>query len=139
MTLRGYVDTNIFLDYILDRKDRQGNPLMPEVEEFFMRIYTTDMEIIISEKVTEELYCTLKDISRGYMLFSMLTSQDKLIIVPYTAQDLEEATKLDPENRNDALHALLARKHGAQYLVTRNMKHFRKFSHIIEPKLPKEI
>lgn len=57
----------------------------------------------------------------------------------YTPEELTEAETLDSENRNDALHAILAHKHRAKYVVTRNIKHLNKFKHLIAPILPEEL
>ena len=139
MALLIYVDTDVFLNFMLERNNKWGEPLAPEAEELFTRAYYGEYEIIISEKTVEEFRGALTDPGQTPLLFTMLQAKDLLRIVTYTAQDLKEAEALDPENRNDALHALLAKKHGAQFVVTRNIRHFKKFSHIIEPKLPKEI
>ena len=134
-----YVDTDIILNYLLDRKNRQGDSLGLEAEMFFIKIFLEDMQMIISTKTLEELYEELHDPGRAEMLFLMLKAKNKLTIVIYTDQDLLNAEKLDPLNRNDALHAILAKSHGARYLVTRNMIHFKKFSSLIQPKFPYEV
>ena len=54
-------------------------------------------------------------------------------------EEVAEAKSIDPIDWKDALHALLARKHEAGCLITRNMRHFKKFSHIIQPKFPCEL
>lgn len=134
-----YIDTDVFLNFLLDRKNEYGKPLGPEAEELFNKVFFYDFEIVISTKVLEELYGELQDPGQAQMLINMLQTKKKLKIVKYTPDELEEANKLDRENRNDALHALLAKKHGAKYIITRNMRHFKNFSHIIEPKFPKDI
>ena len=126
-----YVDTDVFLNYILNRKNKQGKSLGEEAELFFSKVISTDLEILISRKVLEELYGQIEP-NEVQMLFEFLKS--KIRVVPYDKQDLLEAEQLDAENRNDALHAILARKHGADCLVTRNMKHFKKYSLIIKVK-----
>lgn len=139
MTILLYVDTDIFLNFLLNRKNLYGYPLGPEAEEFFNKVFNYDINIVISTKVLEELYGQLQNPGQAQMLFKLLKSKNKINVVEYSQEELKEAETLDAENRNDALHALLAKKHGAKYVVTRNMRHFSKFSHIIEPKFPKDI
>ena len=134
-----YVDTDVILNFLLNRKNEYGKPLGPEAEEFFCKVFVSPFEILISRKTLEELYGTLHDTNKAKMLFEMLKSKQKLRIVQYNEEDLKEAESIDCENRNDALHALLARKNGAAFVVTRNMRHFRNFSHIIEAKFPKDV
>ena len=133
-----YVDTNIFLDYFLDRKNTAGRSLGGLAWRFFHYVLRSDIQLLISRKVLEELYGALENPGQATFLFEMLKSNKKLRIIEHTPQELEQARQLDTENRNDALHALLAQKHGATYIITRNLKDFRKFSFLIEPKLPED-
>ena len=131
-----YVDTDIFLNYLLNRKNKLGRSLYPEAALFFQRVYSGDFKILISNKTLEELYANI-ELEQTRMLFEFL--KDKIQKVNYTPEEVAEAKSIDPIDWKDALHALLARKHEASCLITRNMRHFKKFSHIIQPKFPCEL
>lgn len=92
--------------------------------------------IIISKKIKTELYPNIQG-KESALLFSML--KPKLKIVSVAKEDEVEAKNMDPTDTADALHAILAKKYGATYLITQNMRHFKKFAHIIKPGLPSEI
>ena len=63
----------------------------------------------------------------------------KLKIVSASKEDEAEAQKIDSTDTADALHALLARKHGASCVITQNIQHFKKFNYILPSKRPSEI
>ena len=130
-----YVDTNIYLDFLLNRKNKLGVPLGPKAWNMFSKILFGDYVIMVSTKVLEEIEGEIKDFGKAKMLFEFLKLKIKKI--PYTQDELDQAEKMDKEHRNDALHALLANKHGADYLVTRNTNDFKKFS--VKLKLPEDV
>jgi predicted nucleic acid-binding protein len=137
MAISIYVDANIYLDFLLARKNKQGIPLGPKAWNLFCRVAYEDYTLLVSLKTLEEIQGELKDLSKLKMLFEIL--KHKIKKIEYSNEELKEAQILDQENRNDALHAILANKHGAKYLVTRNTDHFKKFSHLIVLRLPESI
>jgi predicted nucleic acid-binding protein len=136
--MRVYIDTSIILDYILQRKGRNDEPFGEYAGKFFSKAVYEGTPIIISDKVLEELYGNVPPQST-VMLFTWLKMNCQIKILPYAVSDLEKASALDLNNRNDALHSILAHDAGADYIVTRNIKDFRKFSVLIKAKLPEEI
>lgn len=128
-----YLDTNIYLDFLLT-----GRPasFAEDAFQIFHRTIRCEFTIVLSKKIKTELYPNIQG-KESALLFSML--KPKLYIVQATKEDEEEAKNLDSVDTADALHALLAKKYGATYLITQNMKHFRKFGHLILSKLPSEI
>jgi predicted nucleic acid-binding protein len=131
-----YVDTNIYLDFLEDRKNKLGKPLGPSAFEFFRRAAQCEFDILISKKVLSELYGNT-DFDKTAMLFALL--KKKLKPVDVSEDDEVAAEKLDKDNKADALHAIIANKNKARYLVTRNKKHFLPFSSLVEPIYPDEI
>jgi predicted nucleic acid-binding protein len=111
--------------------------LGPKAWNLFCRVAYEDFTLLVSLKTLEEIQGELKDLSSLRMLFEIL--KHKIIKIDYCKEELDEAERLDMENRNDALHAILAHKHGAKYLVTRNTAHFKGFSDLIQVILPEAI
>jgi len=132
-----YVDANVYLDFLLDRTNLQGAPLGPKAWRLFCRVASGDYLLLVSLKTLEEIQGELGDLSRMSMLFEIL--KHKIKKIEYSKEEVDEAERLDPLNHNDALHAILAHSHGADYLVTRNTCHFRKFSHLVTLILPENI
>ncbi len=139
MTIRIYIDTNVYLDYFLDRMSDTGRPLGQIAEAFFFRILAGDFIVLISRKVIEELYGNMESIDSAKLLFKMLKDKKKLIQVDYDDEDLHEAERRDPLNRNVALHAILANRHKADFLVTRNKRDFVKCADLIQTKFPEDV
>jgi hypothetical protein len=136
MSILVYVDTNIYLDYIEDRCNLLGRPLGPDAFSFFVRAVHCEFEIIISKKVLAELYGNT-EVEKTRMLFALL--KKKLRSVDISSENETAAEALDKENKNDALHAIVANKNKARYLITRNKRHFLPYSHLVEPVFPDEI
>ena len=125
-----FLDTNIYLDYLLQRKN--GGFAF----KIFRRALKCEFKIIISSKIAEEL---LGNVSNEEVKSLLAFLSKKIVKAYYSDKDLELAQKLDKENRNDALHAIIAEKHKADFLVTRNIKHFKKFSYKVKAVLPEQI
>lgn len=128
-----YLDTNIYLDFLLAGRPKS---FAEDAFQVFQRTLHCEFSIILSKKIKTELYPNIQG-KESALLFSML--KPKLHIVPVTKADEEEAKNIDAIDTADALHALLAKKYGANYLITQNMQHFKKFHHLILSKRPSEI
>lgn len=112
-----YVDTNVYLDYFLDRN--KSEPAF----KLFNDTISCKHKIILSEQVLFELNNYL-DLSKTQMLFALL--KPKLINVKANKLDFEEAKKINTHFA-DALHIVLAKKAGADRVITRNIKDFHSF------------
>lgn len=128
-----YIDTNIYLDFLI-----KGRPPRQAEDAFnlFNRAIRCEFEILVSRKVKTEMYPNIQG-NESAMLFKFL--EPKLRYIEPTSEDEEEASKIDTKDTADALHAILAKKYGAVFLVTQNMRHFKKFNNIIASKLPSDI
>lgn len=124
--MRIYVDTNVYLDYFLDRK--KSDPAF----RLFTDVISCKHKIIISEQVLYELNKQI-DYSESLLLFQIL--EPKTIIVNADKSDFKKAKKIDT-HFSDALHIVLARKAGADVIITRNLNDFLLF---FEAKRPEEL
>ena len=109
-----YIDTNVYLDYFLDRKK----------SEYAFRLFKKSLacrfHIIISDQVLAELYRQI-EYSEIKFLFELL--KHKMIFVKSEISD-EIYAKTIPTHFEDALHIALAKKSGADTIVTNNTKDF---------------
>ncbi len=127
-----YIDTNVYLDYLLARKNKQGIDLSKPAFEVLKRTVSCEFEIIVSDLLFKELCGNIK-LEDVRMMAKFL--KKKIIKICEEEQDQTEADKF--EHKNDARHAILAIKGKAELIITRNISHFKDF--LIQAKLPEEI
>jgi predicted nucleic acid-binding protein len=130
-----YLDTNIYMDYFLIREDRL-RPLSDFAFELLRKTFQCEYKIAISDWLLFELENNIP-IEKINELLNDLKDLDKLVKVERTDGDIVEAKK--HKNWKDALHAVLAKKSGAVYLVTRNVEDFFDVQNLIEIKLPENL
>lgn len=132
-----YCDTNVYMDYFEDRKDRL-RPLAYFAFEFFSRGWNCRFNLIISDHLLNELNRNLRP-DQISEIIDEFKKKDKLIHIEMTGEDKEEARKISKENYADALHAVLAKKASADYLTTRNIKDYAGCENLVEIALPELI
>jgi predicted nucleic acid-binding protein len=118
-----YIDTNVYLDYLLERKNKKGKDLSRPAFNVFKRAASCEFYVLVSNHLIQELRGII-DLNDLTMLMSFL--KKKIIMI-------SDETK----GKGDELHAHLAIKHGADLIVTRNIKHFREFS--IQSNTPEDL
>ena len=123
VSMKIYIDTNVYLDYLLERKNKYGKDLSRPAFEVFKRTVACEFNILVSNHLIQELrgIIELNDLT---VLMSFL--KKKIIMIPD-----------EIKGKGDELHAQLAIKHGANLIVTRNISHFKKFS--IQSNTPEEL
>lgn len=130
-----YCDANIFIDYFWDRKDNL-RPLKDFAFNFFSKGWNCEFELLVSDWLIKELenHLSKEQIDE---IFDMYKKKDKFHIVREEKGDRDTANKY--EHWDDALHAILAAKGGANFLTTRNIRHYAGCEKIIEIVLPEFI
>jgi predicted nucleic acid-binding protein len=126
-----YCDTNVYLDYFLNRKHANHS------FSVFSESLSCKFKIAISDWVLYELKSYLNP-EATTILFGELKKKNKFVIVQKTDADIEQA-KTFSKHFQDPLHAILAKKAGADVLVTRNIQDFVCVSHLIDIKFPENI
>lgn len=134
-----YLDTNIYLDYWEKRTDNL-RPLDEVAFQVLKRTVECEFEIVISDLVLAELekYLAFDSIRA---ILNPLEKLKKIRLVKKSKKDLEKVSDLYSKiriHKSDILHAVLAKKAGAVYLVTRNVGHFSKIG-LIQPILPENL
>lgn len=135
MSKRIYVDTNIYLDLFEERKDNI-KPLGEFAFQLFQKALACEFTIVISEPVLSEINRTTVNKQIAEEFLQELKDAGKLICVRVQEEDRIKADCT--QNYFDAMHAILARKAGCEYLVSRNLKDFEEFD-FIETVLPEDL
>jgi len=118
-----YVDTNIYLDYLLKRKNKFGKDLSKSAFNLFKRTIACEFHILILHHLIREL--------RGIIELNDLT-----MLINFLKKKIIKIND-ESKGKGDELHAYLAKKHGADIIITRNIKHFKDFS--IQANTPEQI
>jgi len=130
---RIYIDTNIYIDYFDGRSDGL-RPLGDFAYELLRRTFQCEFLIMISPLVLEELkFNTYKN--KAIKLIDELKEKNKVISAIETREDRQKAKFIVKQRKtgfNDTLHAVIASRMGADYLVTRNIMHFSKLNDLID-------
>lgn len=121
-----YVDTNVYLDYPILRKGNKSSYYL------FQREVLCEFNIIVSDHMLTELRKQV-DPNSVIIFFSLL--KNKIIKIKTEEKDTLFARTIKT-HYSDALHIKLAKKAGADVIVTRNLKDFRG---LFNSKLPENI
>lgn len=139
-SMKIYLDTCIYVDYFEDRSDNI-RPLGELASQLLKRTFNCEFEIIISDWLLVEMEKRVNVMSSFLELLKRLKSMDKLITITKTDNDKKEANELCKKGFHfaDALHAVLAGKACAEYIVTRNTDDFPKSYGSAKVVLPENI
>ena len=140
MTKLIYIDTNIYLDYFDGRTDYL-RPLGEFAYQMLKRTLQCEFRIVISGLVLKELFYNSYE-EKTNKLLPDFYSKNKIIKIPADKKDVKKARDLCRQRRtsfNDTLHAVLACKANADFLVTRNLKDFYDLQDIIKLKCPENL
>ena len=118
-----YVDTNVFMDFFLNRDS--------SAYLFFEKAFSCKYKIIISDAVIREFcnYCKRSELEN---FICIARAMDKIEVIVSTKEDHIEANALRHiTHYADALHKVLAKRRNVVYFVTKNVKDFREFRDIV--------
>ena len=133
-----YCDTNIYLDFFLGRKDYL-RPLDEFAYQIFRRVREGEFNLIISDHLLHELKNNLEDIDKITKLLEPLSKKGRIIKIYKCRGDILRAKEISKKHWKDALHAILANKAKAIYLLTRNIKDYAGCEHLVEIKFPESL
>jgi predicted nucleic acid-binding protein len=141
MSKRVLVDTNIFLDYFLNRKSGYL-PLGEFAAQFIVRTLHCEFELLLCEEVLGEL-SRLLNIPESELLvekFSLLKSRGKIEIIVPSGGMKKEADELKGAKSIPFVDALLAvvAKELSVPVITRD-KHFFEVLTFVEARRPEEL
>lgn len=132
--MRIYVDTNVFIDFVKEDSSRRRAIL---TYEFFRKGWNCAFELIVSDWTRSELK---KHVKEEYLnlLFNEFKSRNKLHFISHTKEETELA-KSKNYHWQDELHLMLAKKSGADLIVTRDRDFISYASRTFYIKLPENI
>jgi len=134
MTKTIYLDTNIYLDYYFNRRGSER-----AFDILFFRAPKCEFRIVVSDWVLKELELNGVGTKETRILLDRIKESGKMITVLTEKQkDIEEARKIS-DHFQDPLHAILAKKGGAETLVTHNVRDFECCRDLISIKLPEDV
>ena len=120
-----YCDSNVYLDFLLDRRGPTGEPLGKYAKWVFSYARQCCYRIVISDHVIREVRGNLRIDKHKYFYELLDKLGSKLNNVSTTDEDRSYAREIDHfDNFPDALHVALAIRHGADALVTNNNSDF---------------
>jgi predicted nucleic acid-binding protein len=129
------VDTNIFMDALLDRDSKWGRDLGTPAMSVFSQAKHGQFKIIVSDWTLQELSKHIDKDDVKELLSEV--GKKQIIRCSYTKEQKQKAM----ENSNhweDYLHGLIAEEEDADCIVTRNVDDFRDLSGV-KAKLPGQI
>ncbi|MBW2998275.1 PIN domain-containing protein [Candidatus Woesearchaeota archaeon] len=125
-----YIDTNIYLDYLLKRKAHTN--FSKHAFNIFKRAISCEFHIVVSDHLLYELRKHV-EAEKAQILFILI--KKKIIKIETEDIDKLKAKELDTDYA-DALHIILAKKTNAKLIITRNLKDFQ---HLFNSKLPEDV
>lgn len=115
-----YIDTNVIIDAIKNRNNLFGKNLGNASAKIFFDACTCRYYLIISTWTLQELY-RFVNFEDAEMLLKLL--KKKTISATPTNEEKQQAA--DSSNYDDKLHIILAERENADYIITRDVEHFR--------------
>lgn len=115
-----YVDTNVWISLVKEEKDHL-RPISDFSFKLFQSVCDCNFTVLISNFMLQELEHKLSPKEIENML-RPLYSLNKIVHITSSKEDIVFSKKV--AHWQDRLHEILAKKGGAKYLVTRNLKDF---------------
>ncbi|MDD9954556.1 MAG: PIN domain-containing protein [Candidatus Woesearchaeota archaeon] len=123
MSTTVYVDTNVIMDFLLDRRKSAAT--------FFIRARSCEFSLVLSTLTIKEL---AKYHASSEVELFLKVLREKAVVHDITEEDkrrAQEAVQTHDTHYADALHYVVARRVGATILLTQNTKDFLCFDDIL--------
>ena len=101
----------------------------PDAFNVFVQVQQGKYQLILSTWVIEEMSLKVKNDNDTTNLIE--TMEENIIRVGYTQQEKEEAMQMTKTHWQDALHIIIARREGAEYLITNNLQDYRPYGDLV--------
>ena len=136
MTEKLYIDTNVIIDAIEDRKNRLGKNIGNPAADLFWSAISCKYLLIISTWALQEL-AGLGKLEMTKMFFGL--AKKKIIQAKYSPEEKSQAKQKSNDHEDDALHIFIAEREKADYIITRNTDHFKEVGSSIPIKKPEAL
>ena len=124
-----YVDSCVYINYLNSETNKLGRPMGPDAFNVFVQVQQGKYQLILSTWVIEEMSLKVKNDNDTTNLIE--TMEENIIRVGYTQQEKEEAMQMTKTHWQDALHIIIARREGAEYLITNNLQDYRPYGDLV--------
>lgn len=131
-----YIDTNILIYAIEDSLNPYGADISSSSSKLFWEAASCKYQVIISDWTLNE-FRRIRKLDDIQMLYSI--AKKKILSIPFTKEELALAKQQNSGHFQDELHAILALKSEADYIVTRNIDDFQKYKTQIKIVKPEEL
>lgn len=135
-----YPDTNFYMDHFDGRVDNL-RPLGEFAFQILRRIFECEFKVVISPLVLKELFYNTYE-EKIKELMNDLKEKNKVIKIEVSEEDVKKARQISKERNtsfNDTLHAVIANKAKAEYLITRNVKDFEDLQDLVKIAYPENL
>lgn len=134
-----YVDSNIFLNYLFDEFGKITEFAVFRTEELLKKSIMGEHTLLTSDLTVSEI----ADIS-GLSELEVLKflKQKRVIVSKVEIRDVEKANDISKRtgiHKKDGIHTAMALKNKCEYIVTRDIKDFKKVSKLIRVCKPEEL
>jgi len=115
------IDTNVILDYVLKRE-----PFAQDALDCIERLIISKARVwLTASTITDIYYVTKRALHDGAAAKSVIAKLlNAFMVTGVDKADCIKALDLDMEDYEDALVCVCAGKVKAEYIITRNIKHF---------------
>lgn len=131
-----YFDTNVIIYASEESFNLFGKEISSSSGKLVFQTILCNHQVIISDWALKELELKNK-LSQASMLLMLL--EKKTVSIQKTDEDEQLAKEQCPNNIQDYLHCLLAKRAGAEYIVTRNTDDFMHFNNVIPIVKPEQL
>lgn len=131
--MRVYVDTNVFISSIRQEISRNLQPLGEESDLFFTLCQRRNITIVISGLFLDEVYTATK-LSPESIFEFFLERKITFELIQASALITEKASQMRTKTGihfSDGLHAAMAISTGVEYIITWNLRDFKKVEEFI--------
>jgi predicted nucleic-acid-binding protein len=122
--MRIIYDTNVLLDYLLERGEFKVN----SEKVVFVGFCGMEEGFITSSIVTDLYYFYSREVGNIPAQERIEALVNQLSVITVTADDIKESLKRRWDDMEDCLLSVCAEKVGGQFIITRNVEDFKKSS-----------
>ena len=119
-----FIDSDILLDFLLERKafEKFSEILLIEAKVRQINLFTSTL---IFANVH---YLVAKNFNRIYAKQQLKVLAGRINALPFDGDDLSAALNSEHIDFEDTIQFLIAQKHDCDLIISRNIKHYKKFS-----------
>lgn len=119
MSIKIYIDTNIYLNSILDRDEKISKKVLSFLSEVDVELYLNDLFII------NIYYIIRKHFDKEYIKNELKTIQNEQNLVSIDKEIIEDALDSEFKDFEDGVQYYCAKRVNAELIITDNIKDYK--------------